>query len=256
VIPETSARSAACRAGDSPWPDQLARMGFAIVSGVIEPGVVLELIQALEALPPEGAILERGGQVYAMRNLLHLVPASRALAESDALKRLTRSVLGPDAFVVRGLLFDKTPEANWGVPWHQDLTIAIKQARPEAPGYGPWSRKGNIPHVQPPVSVLEQMLTVRVHLDDSQEGSGPLRVIPRSHAAGRLDATATREWLGRVPPETCLVPRGGALLMRPLLLHASSPAESPGRRRVLHLEYAAGPLPGGVDWFESENRGS
>lgn len=257
MIPDaTSVRSAAFDAHASTWPDLLARDGFAVVPDVAAPQVVQELVEALEAVPPEGAILQRGGAVYAMRNLLSLAPAVRRLAESEALAGLTRSILGPKAFVVRGLLFDKTPTANWGVPWHQDLTIAVKQPRPDAPGYGPWTRKGGVPHVQPPVAVLERMVTVRVHLDDSQEDGGPLRVIPGSHAAGRLEPTATREWLNRVRPETCLVPRGGALLMRPLLLHASSPAESPGRRRVVHLEYAAGPLPGGVDWFESETSGS
>ncbi|WP_406695267.1 phytanoyl-CoA dioxygenase family protein [Singulisphaera sp. Ch08] len=232
-------------------PGVLERAGFAIVTDVIDSRVVSELINAIDAIPPQGLVLERGGNVYAMRNVLSLLPASRELAESEAMIRLTRAILGPGAFVVRGLLFDKTPAANWGVPWHQDLTIAVK-ARTETAGYGPWTVKGGIPHVQPPVSVLEQMLTVRVHLDDSDDERGPLRVVPGSHAAGRLGAEATREWLTRVPPQTCLVPRGGALLMRPLILHASSPAEASGRRRVIHLEYAAAPLPGDVTWFESE----
>jgi ectoine hydroxylase-related dioxygenase (phytanoyl-CoA dioxygenase family) len=96
------------------------------------------------------------------------------------------------------------------------------------------------------------MLTLRVHLDDSDAARGPLRVVPGSHAEGRLDAEATRRWLRRAEPRACLVPRGGVLAMRPLLLHASSPADTPGRRRVVHLEYAADPLPGGVEWFEPE----
>jgi ectoine hydroxylase-related dioxygenase (phytanoyl-CoA dioxygenase family) len=162
-----------------------------------------------------------------------------------------RTVPGPGAFVVRGLLFDKTPEANWPVPWHQDLTIAVK-ARCEAPGYGPWTVKGGVPHVRPPIDVLEGMLTLRVHLDDCDESRGPLRVLPGSHTRGRLDAEETRRWLDRVAPVSCLVPRGGVLLMRPLILHASSPAEVPLHRRVVHLEYAADRLPGNVEWFESE----
>ena len=251
MVPGISARSSAPDGRLSELPGVLERAGFAIVTDVIDSRAVSELIEAIDSIPPQGLVLERGGTVYAMRNVLSLVPASRKLAESEAMTTLTRAVLGPGAFVVRGLLFDKTPEANWGVPWHQDLTIAVK-ARTEAAGYGPWTVKGGVPHVQPPVSVLEQMLTVRVHLDDSGEERGPLRVVPGSHAAGRLGAEATREWLARVPPQTCLVPRGGVLLMRPLILHASSPAEASGRRRVIHLEYAAAPLPGDVTWFESE----
>ena len=164
---------------------------------------------------------------------------------------LVRPVLGPRAFVVRGLLFDKTPEANWPVPWHQDLTIAVK-ARSDAPKYGPWTRKGGVPHVGPPIDVLEGMLTLRIHLDDCDASRGPLRVLPGTHARGRLDAEETRRWLDRVPPVACPVPRGGVLVMRPLILHSSSPAEVPRHRRVVHLEYAADRLSGNVEWFESQ----
>lgn len=251
MVPEISVHRAAVESGTAAWARLVERDGFAIVPEVVEPGVVAELIAAIDAIPPDVPALERGGSVYALRHVLRALPATRRLAASAPLMELARSVLGPDAFVVRGLLFDKSPEANWLVPWHQDLTIAVKR-RTDAPGYGPWTVKGGIPHVQPPILVLERMLTLRVHLDDSHESSGPLRVLPGSHNHGRLGALATRDWLGRVAPRSCLVPRGGVLAMRPLILHASSPAEGPGRRRVVHLEYAAGPLPGDVHWFEPE----
>lgn len=151
-------------------------------------------------------------------------------------------MVGQRYFPVRGLLFDKTPESNWKVPWHQDLSIAVA-ARVEAPGFGPWSVKDGVVHVQPPVEVLETMITLRLHLDDCGPDNGPLRVLPGTHALGKVAA----------PPENvsevvCCLPAGGALLMRPLLLHASSPAVAPGRRRVIHLEFASGALPGGLEW--------
>lgn len=231
------------------------RDGFAVVPDVVEPGGVSELVDALAAIRPGGSALDRGGQVYASRNLLADVPLVGALAGSPAVRNLVVPVLGPGAFVVRGLLFDKTPGANWTVPWHQDLTVAVK-ARTDAPGFGPWTVKAGVPHVRPPVGVLEQMVTVRVQLDNGDASSGPLRVVPGSHLAGRLGASSTRDWLARVPAVTCLVPRGGALLMRPLLLHASSASDTPGphHRRVIHLEFAAGPLPDDVEWFEEASR--
>jgi ectoine hydroxylase-related dioxygenase (phytanoyl-CoA dioxygenase family) len=231
------------------WAGAIERDGFAIVPDAVGPATVSGLIAALDAAGPAAGNLERGGRVYAMRNLLGEVPEARRLASSEAILALVRTVLGPLARAVRGLLFDKTPDANWLVPWHQDLTIAVR-ARADAPGYGPWTVKAGVPHVRPPIAVLERMLTVRVHLDDGDASNGPLRVVPGSHASGRLDARETRAWLDRAGPVACLVPRGGVLLMRPLLLHASSPADSPGHRRVIHLEYAADPLPGGVEWFE------
>lgn len=232
------------------WRIALERDGFAIVPDAVAPAVVDELVRALDRVDPGAAGLDRGRGVYALRNLLQNVPATRRLARSAPLRALVAPVLGPNAFVVRGLFFDKTAESNWLVPWHQDLTIAVR-ARTAAAGYGPWTVKAGVPHVQPPVAVLERMLTLRVQLDDAGASNGPLRVLPGSHAHGRLDAEATRAWLEQTAPVSCVVPRGGVLLMRPLLLHASSPSDAPGHRRVVHLEYAAGPLPGGVEWYES-----
>jgi hypothetical protein len=224
------------------------REGFAIVGGVLVDHEVDGLIAALEAVRP-GSRLERGGEVYASRNLLADLPEVRRVAEGEALMGLARCVLGPGAFAARGLLFDKTPTANWGVPWHQDLTIAIKR-RVEAPGFGPWTVKGGVPHVRPPVEVLERMVTIRLHLDDVGPENGPLLVVPGSHRQGRLDVASTRAWLDEDRARACLVSRGGVLMMRPLLLHASSPSNGPCHRRVVHLEYATGALPSGLEWYE------
>jgi ectoine hydroxylase-related dioxygenase (phytanoyl-CoA dioxygenase family) len=223
--------------------------GFAVVPDVVEPEVILELIAGLDQAPRNGAALEREGSLYGMRDLLRQVAAVRRLAESAALRPLVEPVLGPGAFVVRGLLFDKTAEANWVVPWHQDLTIAVRQ-RHDAPGFSRWTVKAGIPHVRPPVEVLEQMVTLRVHLDDCDLANGPLRVLPGSHSLGILGDGAARNWQARKPAVDCVARRGDVLLMRPLILHASSAAHQPRRRRVIHLEFAASALPGGLEWFE------
>jgi ectoine hydroxylase-related dioxygenase (phytanoyl-CoA dioxygenase family) len=235
------------------WAEAIDRDGFAVVPDVVAPDAIAGLIAAVEAKGPSPEVLERGGHAYAMRDLLRAVPEARRLAGSAPLRALVRTVLGPGAFAVRGLLFDKTEGANWGVPWHQDLTITVRQ-RVESPGYGPWTIKAGITHVRPPIGVLEEMLTLRVHLDDCGAGRGPLRVLPGSHRGGRLDVEATRSRLELGPLVDCLVARGGVVIMRPLILHASSAATEPRRRRVIHLEYAVSPLPGGVDWFESVER--
>ncbi|WP_165066718.1 phytanoyl-CoA dioxygenase family protein [Paludisphaera rhizosphaerae] len=222
--------------------------GFAIVDEVLTGEEVDRLITALGAVR-SGSRLERAGEVYASRNLLADLPEVRRIAEGEALLGLARAVLGSGAFPVRGLLFDKTPTANWGVPWHQDLTIAIKR-RVSAPGFGPWTVKAGVPHVRPPAEVLERMVTIRLHLDEAGPENGPLLVVPGSHQQGRLDVPSSQEWLDKAGVQTCLVPRGGVLMMRPLLLHASSPSNGPAHRRVIHLEYATGTLPFGVEWHE------
>jgi ectoine hydroxylase-related dioxygenase (phytanoyl-CoA dioxygenase family) len=222
------------------------RDGFAVVEDVAPDEVIDALLPALANVEHEGAVARRGS-VHAVRNLLEAVPQVRALARMPAVRALVEPVLGPGCFVVRGILFDKTPGANWKVAWHQDLTIAVREPR-DAPGFGPWSEKAGIPHVQPPLEVLERMLTVRVHLDPCGPENGPVQVLPGSHAHGRLapgDVARLRE---RGEPVPCTCGRGGALVMRPAILHASSPATRPGHRRVVHLEFAADDLPHGLEW--------
>jgi ectoine hydroxylase-related dioxygenase (phytanoyl-CoA dioxygenase family) len=226
--------------------DAIEHDGFALVPGVASADEAGRLLDALAEVDRSAAIARRGS-VHAVRNLLEAVPRVRELARSPAVRALVEPVLGAECFVVRGILFDKTPEANWKVSWHQDLTIAVRQPR-EAPGFGPWSEKAGIPHVQPPARVLERMLTVRVHLDECGPQNGPVQVIPGSHRAGRLAPEQIDRWRQEAPAVPCTSPRGGALVMRPLILHASSPSTLPAHRRVVHLEFAAEELPHGLEW--------
>ena len=223
--------------------DQIASSGFAIVPAVL-PKDTLETLE--RDLPTSSG--GNGG----LCNLLDRPPIA-TLAVSTAVRGLIEPVLGHGAFPVRVILFDKTPVANWKVSWHQDLTIAVKE-RAEVAGYGPWTEKAGVVHVQPPLSILEQMVALRLHIDESGATNGPLKVLPGSHRAGRFRDAEIPVWRERIAEQVCLVPRGGALLMRPLLLHASSPAETPERRRVLHIEYANCALADGLEWRWGESR--
>jgi ectoine hydroxylase-related dioxygenase (phytanoyl-CoA dioxygenase family) len=225
---------------------RVRRDGFAVVRGRPGERALSSFEESLGGVGPGAGVLRRGG-VYAIRNLLEVLPAARELAHSPAVRALVEPVLGAGCFPVRGVLFDKTPAAPWKVAWHQDLTVAVR-GRVEAEGFGPWSVKAGVVHVQPPARVLEGVLAVRLHLDDCDESNGPLKVLPGSHLSGRLGADDVTRWRERVCPVTCVVPRGGAVLMRPLLLHSSPAPREPRRRRVVHFEYAAAPLPHGLEW--------
>lgn len=208
--------------------------GFALVPNAVPEEMLRQLDQAFDA------------RHAGTRNLL-IVPAVRELATSESMRRLVEPVLGPNAFAVRGILFNKLPGANWKVPWHQDSAVAVRERR-DVPGWGPWVKDG-VPHVCPPAEVLAQMLAVRTHLDDCGTQDGPLRVMPGSHRHGLLKDAEILGW----PSEaaiTCAVRRGDAILMRPLLLHASSLAAEPAARRVIHIEFAADELPDGMEWHE------
>lgn len=223
----------------------LDRDGFAVVPGVLSAAEVAEFVSAADNLSLSATDVVRGGY----RDLFGLMPEVRRLATHPALRRWPDTVLGPGAFAVRAILFDKTPAANWKVAWHQDLTIAVRR-RLDAPGFGPWSVKEGIHHVQPPVEVLEAMLTVRLHLDPCGPENGPIRMLPGSHRDGKLTSAQIDAWKSRAAPIELSCPAAGLVLMRPLIVHASSPATKPSHRRVIHLEYAARDLPHGLDWYE------
>src|SRR4030095_10717483 len=82
---------------------------------------------------------------------------------------------------------------------------------------------------------LRSLLALRVHLDDSNETNGPLRVIPDTHCCGVLTDEQVRERSADSPGAACVVPAGGVIAMRPLIIHASSKSESDLPRRVLHI---------------------
>jgi hypothetical protein len=225
--------------------------GFSILPGVWEEGEIERLIRAISGIADANGVRSRGG-VYAIRNLLQLSPEIRELARSAKPLAIVEATLRSKATPVRATLFDKTGGANWLVPWHQDLTICVEE-RIDVPGYGPWTRKAGIWNVQPPASILERMLSVRIHLDDCHESNGALRVLPGTHRLGRLNAVeiAERQRVGTAV--VCAIGAGGAVLMRPLLLHASSAATEAAHRRVIHIDYAACELDGGLRWAAASN---
>ncbi|RKZ90473.1 MAG: phytanoyl-CoA dioxygenase [Candidatus Parabeggiatoa sp. nov. 1] len=230
--------------------NKIAEDGFAIIPRVISNPTVNDILTALDKVRLESAARIRRGSVYAIRDLLNEVPSLRHLAQQVSLRSLVEPLLGKKAKVVRAIFFDKTREANWKVTWHQDLTIAV-QKRCDVDGFGPWSEKAGILHVQPPVSVLENMLTLRIHLDDCTAENGALSVIPGSHRRGRMSHNQIQALRQVTPSVLCTAPTGGVMVMRPLLLHASAASLNPSHRRILHFEYAANALPEGLEWYEA-----
>ncbi len=229
----------------SSGPDTaLEAQGFVVIPQALVSTEVDSILTALKHVFGDRTEVRRGGA----RALLERVPEIRTLARHQSVRGAAIAALGHKCIPVRALLFDKTPAANWKVAWHQDLTIAVR-ARRDVEGYGPWSSKSGIPHVQPPVRVLERMVAVRVHLDDCGADNGPVRVLPGSHRAGLIQEGDIEAWRRRIAEVSCIVPAGGLVAMRPLLLHASSQARTPRHRRVIHIEFAAAELAPGLRWW-------
>lgn len=157
------------------------------------------------------------------------------------------AILGAEARPVRAVLFDKTAEANWSVSWHQDRTIPVRERR-DAHGYGPWSRKDGILHVMPPVSVLERMVTLRIHIDPVGPDNAPLRAALGSHRIGLVPAKQAATLAADLPQVVCLAAAGDVWAYSTPILHASDRAAAPTRRRVLQIDYATDDLPHGLEW--------
>lgn len=212
---------------------------------VLSQTAVERLCAAIDRVPPGDAV-RRKTQVYGVRNLLDLVPEIAELAVSPEIWQFVTPILGAGAFATRAILFNKTPDANWALGWHQDSVIAVAEPI-ETPGFIAWGRKAGVWQVQPPAEILARMLALRIPLDDCRADNGALRIIPGSHRHGWLDDEIA-DWKVRVGAVTCEVPAGGVLAMCPLTLHASSRAVRPANRRVIHIEYAGEGLPNGLEW--------
>ena len=235
---QTNADARAYRPAGAAWPGAVPGI---ITRMAVDPGFHL----LIGAASLELATLQRAADrllagSHAARNALRRAPEVSACADRWARHPAIRAALGDGAFPVRGLIFDKIPGANWQVPWHRDRLIAV-QRRIALPGWGTWSVKDGVCHVDPPEPWSSRRLAIRIHLDDCPAGNGALQVLPGSHR----DLTAD---VSPVQAITITADAGDVLIMHPLLLHASSPAVMPDRRRIIHIEYAADPLPGGLAW--------
>ena len=217
----------------------LQEHGFEIVTDVLGPHAIVSLTTAID-----GSAVRRSRA--GMRNAMQ-IEAVRALAWDPKLIRFAREALGDSAFPFRATLFDKSPHSNWLVVWHQDTALPLHE-RLDLPGWGPWSMKDGVICAHAPASALEQVLAIRVHLDDSTPTNGPLRVLPGTHSRGVLSDDAIHQLAEQNPVVECHVPAGGILLMKPLLVHASSKVQATSQRRVLHIEYAGVKgFPGGLE---------
>jgi ectoine hydroxylase-related dioxygenase (phytanoyl-CoA dioxygenase family) len=188
-----------------------------------------------------------GGKRGGVRNAEKHFESVQALLAAGILSKHAETYLGEKPHFVRAILFDKTPLNNWLVSWHQDKTIAVSTKK-EIESWGPWSVKDGCHHVQPGIDVLNSMVAFRLHIDESSEESGCLRVIPESHKLGVMSQCEIDNYVQGATPFQCVAKTNSALVMRPHILHASSKASKPTSRRVLHVEYSSYTLPKGLEW--------
>jgi hypothetical protein len=227
--------------------NQLAATGHATLPALYSPAELAALLACIEGAPAAGPSFRRSQDVFAIRNLLGEIPALVPLLATPALRGLLAGLFPAGCYLTKAIYFDKPAGSNWLVAWHQDLMINVAQ-RADQPGFGPWTAKAGWVAVQPPAAILENTVTIRLHLDDCDATNGALKVVPGSHQQGVVPAETIAHHTATAT--VCTVPAGGVMLMKPLLLHASNRSTSARPRRVIHLEFSAEELPTGLAWCE------
>lgn len=204
------------------------------------PGAALSLLSDLRALADSLQPDQAGIR-------LHGNPALRTILASDATSAILAGHSAP-LRPVRAILFDKTASTNWSLGWHQDRTIVVRE-RHDLPGYGPWSRKAGLQHVEPPFALIEAMLTLRIHLDDVPADNAPLLIAPGSHRLGRVPEHEIEGVVTRCGVEACLAQAGDVWAYATAIVHASAAARQSAHRRVLQVDFAPRELPSPLAWL-------
>jgi len=224
----------------------IEQTGFAIIPDVFSSEELAMLATIIEEADRSGENFRMSAGLFAIRQFFKEIPDIIPHVFIKKLNAIIKEVFGADYFIVKSIYFDKPEHSNWFVAYHQDLTIAVKQKK-EIEGYGPWTAKQNQFSVQPPFHILNDNFTIRIHLDDADDGNGALYVIPGSHRTILRPERIERSTIEEV---ICNVPQGGIMIMKPLLMHASKRSVNKRKRRVIHIEFTNKVLPEPLEWSE------
>lgn len=229
---------------------QLDELGFTILDGIFSGTEIKSILTSIQSADTSKATFRKSDDLFAIRQFLKEIPELHTLIFNNKLRTTIKNLIGDNFFVVKSIYFDKPEKSNWFVSYHQDLTISVDK-KADISNYGPWTVKQNQFAVQPPLDILKSIFTIRIHLDDTDEQNGALKVVPKSHLKD-IYRPETIDWT-KESEIICAVPKGGVMLMRPLLLHSSSRSTNNKQRRVIHIEFSNANLDGGLNWTEKAN---
>ena len=227
--------------------EHILEKGFTVINNVFSDEEVEKITHLIQNIDTSKENFRKSEDLFAIRQFLKEIPEIRETIFNENIKTIIKNVFGEKYFVVKSIYFDKPEKSNWYIAYHQDLTISVDK-KISLSGFGPWTTKQNQFAVQPPLDVLENIYTIRIHLDDTDENNGALKVIPKSHAKG-IYRPETIDW-NIETQEICHVERGGVMIMKPLTLHGSNRTTNGKKRRVIHIEFSDLELPQELQWSE------
>lgn len=234
----------------SSYKSHIEKYGFSVINKVFSEAEIEGIIHVLDNIDTSKENFRKSEDLFAIRQFLKEVPEIKDLIFNDNIRAIINEIFGDRYFVVKSIYFDKPETSNWYVAYHQDLTISVDK-KLELSGFGPWTTKQNQFAVQPPLDILENIYTIRIHLDDTDENNGALKVVPESHSKG-IYRPETIDWTLETE-EICKVNKGGVMLMKPLTLHGSNRTTNGKKRRVIHIEFSDKELPEILKWAERMN---
>jgi ectoine hydroxylase-related dioxygenase (phytanoyl-CoA dioxygenase family) len=230
--------------------NELFENGFSIIDAIYSSIEVQNILTVINNADKSKDTFRKSTDLFAIRQFLKEVPETFNLIFTEKLKAVIEQIMGDHFFVVKSIYFDKPETSNWYVSYHQDLTISVDR-KLELDNFGPWTTKQNQFAVQPPINFLENITTIRIHLDDTDENNGALKVVPTSHLK-QIYRPETINWKTEIET-SCAVRQGGIMLMKPLTLHSSSRTTNNRKRRVIHIEFSNKELPTELKWAERIN---
>lgn len=228
--------------------EEIIQNGFTVINEIFTGTEVENIIKLIEEANVFNPGISKSTGIFAIRRFFKEIPEALELIFNDRLMTVIQQFFGSGYGVVKSIYFDKPEQSNWFVAYHQDLTISVnKKAAVE--GYTKWTVKQDQFAVQPPLHILENNFTIRIHLDNTDENNGALKVIAGSYLKGicrpeTIDLVIEKEIF-------CVVKKGGIMVMKPLLLHASNKTLNQHQRRVIHIEFSNAKLPPEINWAEN-----
>ncbi|WP_336690958.1 MULTISPECIES: phytanoyl-CoA dioxygenase family protein [unclassified Chryseobacterium] len=230
--------------------NSITENGFTVIDQIFSDEEIGKISEVIQNIDTSKETFRKSEDLFAIRQFLKEIPEVKNLIFNENLKTIIKEIFGEKYFVVKSIYFDKPEKSNWYVAYHQDLTISVDK-KLELENFGSWTTKQNQFAVQPPLNILENIFTIRIHLDETNENNGALKVIPKSHAKG-IYRPETIDW--NAETETiCNVEKCGIMIMKPLLLHGSNRTTNGRKRRVIHIEFSDMELPAELNWSERMN---
>ena len=230
--------------------NSITESGYTVINHLYSDDEIEQISKVIQNADTSNETFRKSENLFAIRQFLKEIPEAANLIFNENIKTVIKEIFGDRYFVVKSIYFDKPEKSNWYVAYHQDLTVSVDQ-KVELPDFGPWTTKQNQFAVQPPLHILENIFTIRIHLDNTDEHNGALKVVPKSHAKG-IYRPETIDW-NTEKEEICTIEKGGIMIMKPLLLHGSNRTTNGKKRRVIHIEFSDMELPEALNWAEKMN---